>query len=119
MSDTNVQQELEAKLLQEVYIPAIVTEYNEKAAAAGLDPIKDQDDLNNALNVVRFIHEKGASRTNQKQASAFSKAASVINPHQDTQLNNQQERAAHIAKQAAADPELTGTLKKLVASQQK
>lgn len=109
-----IAQEIQNKLFSEVYVPALVTEYNEKAASAGLDPIKTEEDLQQALGIVEFIHQKGASRSQTKQASAFSKAASVINGQPQQQKDVRQERASYIAKAAASDPELIASLKKLV-----
>lgn len=87
------------KIVDEIYLPAIVHTYNTKAASLGLPGIKTEQDLRNALGMIELIQ-------NTKQAAA----ANSVNP-----LNAMAEKAASVVQRVTPTVN-TGVVKAAVAN---
>lgn len=121
MSDlTKEQQQLEkvAKfqdtMFEQVYVPALVMQYNEKAAAAGLDPISSEDDLNTALDLVAAIESHEMYQGSQKQASSLVKTAQTLSGASRHPQAQNQEVLAKVAQAAAESEEVVQAVKSLL-----
>lgn len=100
--------QLTQALLHNLYIPAFVSTYNEKAAALNLPPISDQATLDQALQLVDAMTKAAApAPTANPIQSVFNKASAVsngVNPQYAAIVDG-------FAKTAAADPNVLAALR--------
>lgn len=107
-------EEINNRLFSDLYVPALVDAYNKKAEEVGLSKIASEEDLQNALGIVKFIEDNGASSVNEdNQDNDLSKAASVFNQEQNVDILEK------VAVAGATDQDLVNKIKELVSMSEK
>ena len=97
-------------LFNEVYLPAFVQRYNEKAAQVGFPPIRTQGELDHALNLTAYIEMQ-----KQAEISPLTKAAQALD-HMAAEQGAPSQASHQYAQQAAQNPAVLEALKALASN---